>query len=150
MKICAVLLVVLSLAGCAAGTTGDTATRVHIRSGGEVDTTYELGDDGKILRSSTADGSGGTVTRRYSYDGKGVLASVSREDASARTTTVVIAHETDAANGGRTARTLKTGADAKGLSTELVTEYHYGDDGKLEGILQTDASGNVQAKCVED
>ncbi len=150
MKRALSVLGVLLLAGCSLIDPSRGGTRVHIRAAGRVVTTYELARDGRILRSSTKDRSGTEVSREYSYDDRNELVSVSRENLATREVTLFLTREVPPGPDGRLAGTTKTLVGPQGATTEMDIRYFYGEDGRLDGMMQTDANGNVQAKSAGD
>jgi hypothetical protein len=143
-----VLPLVVLLAGCAINGPNEgkaTVGRVLIREQGRIVTTYDLGRNGKMLNSSTQDRYGVTVTRKYLYDAQNKLASVTKRTPTTSAETLIIANEADKTDLSRPARTVKT----RGATTMSV-QYIYAEDGKLAGLLEKDAAGNIQAKGPEE
>jgi hypothetical protein len=147
-----IVLVISLLAGCGIDSLSNAntkATRVFIRDGGKTVTTYELGDNGRIRKSSTEDRYGVSVTRQYSYDDQNELVSVTRQISTTRAETLFITHETDQSRNNRLSKTTKTVLGTGGAST-MGIQYFYTEDGKLDGIMQTDSNGNIQTKSAEE
>jgi hypothetical protein len=149
MKAFLLLLAVLALAACGMGSGPAKTNRVFIRQNGVIVSTYELRGDGKVLRSTTQDRRLGEVVRNYSYDEHGGLASITRESPYARTATIYMASETEK-GGGRLSRSTRTVVGGDGASAQAGIQYYYTPEGKLDGMLLTDADGNVQSKAAED
>lgn len=139
MRIMLLLAVVGLMAACAPDLDSGQVTRVIIRSGSAVDTVYEMGANGKAASSQSQTGYAGEVRRTYSYDAEGRLSSVYREDAAGRGSTVVV-------NPAAASKSVRAGGDEMGLSTK----YFYAAGGGLDGLIQTDALGNVMSKSVSD
>jgi len=148
MRLMALFLAAALLAGCAVNSSG--GGRVFIREKGTVVTTYELDSSGKVAVSSTAGPGGAQVVREYAYDSSGRLASVSSSEGGARVSTTYMPSPARAGSGAGSASSAKTVVSGSGARSEAATTFYYGADGKLEGILQSDADGNVQSKCSED
>jgi hypothetical protein len=142
-------ILILILAACGIDPP-NTRTTVYIRNAGEVQTTYELDEAGKMRHSTSTDRSGTVVTRRYFYDDEDELESVTRETQATWSETVFSHGESGRSSGNRRSFTSKSMVDGKGSTTVMDIEYFYTEDGALDGIMQTDEYGNVQAKCVED
>ena len=151
MKVLMAAALVVLLVGCGILTPSepdDKPTKVFIRSQDRTVTTYELGDDGRILSSSTEDGYGSKVNRDYSYDNRNDLLSVTSRSADGNVETVYIPRKPAATSKGLVSSSAKTFVDAKGVSQDVEIKYFYTKDGKLDGMMQIDADGNIQAKAV--
>ncbi|MBN1413221.1 MAG: hypothetical protein JW969_20440 [Spirochaetales bacterium] len=142
------ICLVLILAGC--GLNNAANKRVFIRNNGNIVTTYELDGGSRILRSVTKDRNGIAVTREYSYNSRNELAAVTRKTPYSGGETLYINHERDKADPGRLTRTTKTLSGSRSTGGQFEVTYYYTEDGQLEGMMQTDANGNVQAKCAGD
>ena len=146
--IAGVVILAALLAGCGIGSHTDTSaavSRVLIRENGRTVTTYELRGDGRVLSSATEARYGILVTRTYSYDAANQLVSVTRETPATAPRTMAIRDETDQTVASRVARTVKSAGD-----TTLSVQYLYAKDGAVEGIVETDSNGNIQAKGARD
>lgn len=143
-------LVALVLAACSLDNSGP---RVHIRTNGKTTTTYDLDASGQIIRSASLDRLGNTVIRTYALDRQRRLGTVSQETAAASTGTVT---RFDYPGPGlNTSGTLppawtKTQTLPDGSRNLLKVEYFADDQGRLDGMMQTDQYGNVQAKSASD
>jgi hypothetical protein len=148
VKQCPLFILIFFLAACGMDNPIEKPTRVFIRSNGAVVTTYNLGDGGQILQSSTVDRYGGAVSRQYSYTAGNELDTVSRQSAAGRAVTLSMTKTRD--RGNRLSGATKTIVGPDGVSTEIKVDYFYAENGKLDGLIQTDPNGNVQSKCGED
>lgn len=145
MRIFLLLVIVGLLAACSPDPTSGQVARVIVRSGGAVDTVYELGADGRAASSRSQSDFSGEVRRTYSYDAAGRLSSVSRVDAAGRSSTVALNPAAGTRADGRVSAASKS-LRAAGAETGLRTDYYYTDEGGLDGLMQTDALGNVMSK----
>ncbi len=136
-----VLLLMGLLVACDPWVRSDKANRVFIRSGGTVVSTYELAADGHMSQSTTKDAQGRTVVRGYTYDNTGRLQSVTQGN---MTTRRVVSVEN-----GRSVVSRKALVGPDGQRSELTLEYFYKPNGQLDGVIQRDADGNVQAKAAD-
>lgn len=134
MRILLLAVLLVALASCDPGG-GKQGSRVFIRSAGEVVSTYDLASDGRISRAVTRDALGQTTVHDFRADGGASSRSV---DGRSRQVTSF----TDP--GGLVVRKLLRQGD---LETELTLEYFYKPDGRLDGVVQRDAAGNLQAKA---
>lgn len=115
--------------------------RIFIRSGGAVVSQYDLGEDGRILQTLTSDAQGRSVQRLYTYDSARRLVRVTRGSGAGQ-------RDVTMENGSQRLN-KKSLTGPQGPEGELTLEYYYTPDGKLDGIIQRDASGNVQAKAAD-
>lgn len=142
-------LAVILCVSCGFDTEESSGIRVHIRNDGAVQTTYELENCGRILRSATTDEYGVTTVREYLYDDDDERVLVSRDTPLGQYVYYLDADEAGKSIHSGLTGVVKSVIGPHGTIATFKLQYLYAEDGSLKGMIQTDSHGNVQARYAE-
>ena len=151
-----IILVGVSILGCSFNDSAKNTNvndiknvkNVTIRSGSQV-TKNQVNSHNLITSSSYQNTYGAVNSRSYLYDDTKELNTIIKENSVTGRDYFYITTVKNRSNNQITQK-IKSTSDSRGTKKELTVNYIYDDNGKLLGMIQTDANGNVIAKGVNN
>lgn len=113
-------------------------------------TIYKVNPRNQVEKSSFTNENQVTTTRNYSYNEEDELVLIEKTNSRSGTDYVHISTEKDRNANNQVRKKVKTLSNNRGEGETFTVSYYYDEDGKMIGMLQEDAYGNLTSKGVRE